>query len=384
MAKIGLFTGSFDPVTNGHLDIIARASKLFDTLFVGIFYNKAKNGFFSVEERRQMLEEALQEFPNVKVITARDSLVVDIAKRLEVGYLVRGLRNGKDLEYEADLAFYNHYLALEIESVFLLSSPDLVHVSSSRIRELIYFHSDISDFVPTSVVKKWRKNMAILKRFKEILKKLGRILYRFKWWILGVVGIVFLLFSLLYPLDYYIEMPGGAYDIRSVLTVDNKEDDEDGSYNFVAVTVSQATLAQLVYAWLTPYTEISTAADVTGGYSNADYLRINEYYMETSQNTATYQALTLAGKEATLDYQGVYVLNVSDNSTFKGILNIADTVTGVNGQTFNSSAELMGYVADLDLGSEVTVQYTSDGEAKEATGKIIELSNGKMVSESVW
>ena len=219
--------------------------------------------------------------------------------------------------------------------------------------------------------------MAILKRFKEILKKLGRILYRFKWWILGVVGIVFLLFSLLYPLDYYIEMPGGAYDIRSVLTVDNKEDDEDGSYNFVAVTVSQATLAQLVYAWLTPYTEISTAADVTGGYSNADYLRINEYYMETSQNTATYQALTLAGKEATLDYQGVYVLNVSDNSTFKGILNISDTVTGVNGQTFNSSAELMAYVADLDLGSEVTVQYTSDGEAKEATGKIIELSNGK-------
>ena len=99
--------------------------------------------------------------------------------------------------------------------------------------------------------------------------------------------------------------------------------------------------------------------------------------METSQNTATYQALTLAGKEATLDYQGVYVLNVSDNSTFKGILNISDTVTGVNGQTFNSSAELMAYVADLDLGSEVTVQYTSDGEAKEATGKIIELSNGK-------
>lgn len=62
MAKIGLFTGSFDPVTNGHLDIIARASKLFDTLFVGIFYNKDKNGFFSVEERRQMLEEALKNF----------------------------------------------------------------------------------------------------------------------------------------------------------------------------------------------------------------------------------------------------------------------------------------------------------------------------------
>ncbi len=85
----------------------------------------------------------------------------------------------------------------------------------------------------------------------------------------------------------------------------------------------------------------------------------------------------MAGKDATLNYQGVYVLNVSDNSTFKGVLNIADTVTGVNGQTFSSSAELMAYVADLDLGSEVTVQYTSNGKEKEATGKIIELSNGK-------
>lgn len=215
--------------------------------------------------------------------------------------------------------------------------------------------------------------MAVLKTFK----KLGRILYRFKWWLLSVVGVVFLLFSLFYPLDYYLEMPGGAYDVRNVLTVNHKEDNEKGSYNFVAVTVSQATLAQLVYAWLTPYTEISPAADVTGGYSNADYLRINEYYMETSQNTATYQALTLAGKKATLDYQGVYVLNVSDNSTFKGILNIADTVTGVNDKTFNSSADLMAYVADLDLGSEVSVQYTSNGKEKEATGNIITLSNGK-------
>lgn len=163
MAKIGLFTGSFDPVTNGHLDVIGRASKLFETLFVGIFYNKDKTGFFSIEERRQMLEESLKAFPNVKVITARDSLVVDIAKRLEVGYLVRGLRNGKDLDYEADLAFYNHKLAADIESVFLLSSPDLVHISSSRIRELLYFHADISDFVPASVVKKVEEKYGSLK-----------------------------------------------------------------------------------------------------------------------------------------------------------------------------------------------------------------------------
>lgn len=164
MAKIGLFTGSFDPVTNGHLDIITRASRLFDTLYIGIFYNKDKKGLFTIDERKQMLEEALAQLPNVKVITARDSLAVDIARRLEVGHLVRGIRNSKDLDYEADLAFYNHHLATEIESVFLLSSPELVHVSSSRVRELMYFHSDISAFVPESVVKKVEEKYDNLKK----------------------------------------------------------------------------------------------------------------------------------------------------------------------------------------------------------------------------
>ena len=145
--------------------------------------------------------------------------------------------------------------------------------------------------------------------FKKTLGKVDHFLKRFKWWIVGVVGVLFLLFSFFYPLNYYIEMPGGAYDVRSVLTVNNKEDDEEGSYNFVAVSVSQATLAQLVYAWLTPHTEISTAKETTGGYSNEDYLRINDYYMQTSQNPATYEALTLAVHPVTLDYEGVYVLN---------------------------------------------------------------------------
>lgn len=102
-----------------------------------------------------------------------------------------------------------------------------------------------------------------------------------------------------------------------------------GSYkNFVVVTVSQATLAQVAYAWLTPYTEIVSSEEMTGGSSNEDYLRMNDYYMETSQNISTYQALSLAGKQVSLDYMGVYVLSVSDDSTFKDILNLADTVTG--------------------------------------------------------
>ncbi|HEL0680106.1 TPA: PDZ domain-containing protein [Streptococcus equi subsp. zooepidemicus] len=200
---------------------------------------------------------------------------------------------------------------------------------------------------------------------------------KFKWWLIGFVALLFLLLTLFFPLPYYIEMPGGAYDIRSVLTVNVKEDKEKGAYQFVVVSLSRATLAKLLYAWLTPFTEISTMEDTTGGYSDADYLRINRFYMETSQNSAVYQALTLAGKEVSFDYKGVYVLDVSKDSSFKGVLHLADTVTGVNGKTFTTSADLIDYVSHLTLGDEVQVQFTTAGESKTEKGKIIKLKNGK-------
>lgn len=208
-------------------------------------------------------------------------------------------------------------------------------------------------------------------------KQKSSFLRDFRWVIVTFISIIVIAFSLFYQLPYYLEMPGGAYDIRSVLTVDKKEDKAKGSYNFVAVSVSQATVAQIIYAWLTPYTEISSAEQTTGGYSNSDFLRINQFYMETSQNSAIYQALKLAGKEANLDYKGVYVLNVSKNSTFKDSLNLADTVTGVNGKTFSNSKDLVSYVSSLKIGDKVSVQYKSDNKAKDATGKIIKLDNGK-------
>ena len=99
--------------------------------------------------------------------------------------------------------------------------------------------------------------------------------------------------------------------------------------------------------------------------------------METSQNEAIYQAFKLAGKPVSLNYFGVYVLDVSKESTFKGILGLADTVTGVNGKTFESSKDLIAYVAKQNLGDKVTVQYLSNQQKKEASGKIIKLSNGK-------
>ncbi|WP_420544383.1 SepM family pheromone-processing serine protease [Streptococcus orisratti] len=224
--------------------------------------------------------------------------------------------------------------------------------------------------------KKWRKHLETKTIKKHPLKKIGHFLNRFKWWLLSLL-VVFIIFSLFVPLPYYMESPGGAYDIRSVLTVGKDEDKEKGSYNFVAVTVSRATLAQIIYAWATPFTEIISAEEMTGGTSDEDYLRINDYYMQSSQNTATYQALQLAGEKAKLDYKGVYVLSISEDSTFKDSLHIADTVTGVNDKTFSSSKELIAYVSSLKLGSKVTVQYTSDDKKKEAQGKIIKLENGK-------
>ncbi|MGF0111985.1 SepM family pheromone-processing serine protease [Streptococcus sp. SGI.013] len=200
---------------------------------------------------------------------------------------------------------------------------------------------------------------------------------KYRWWLVGLMSFVGMVLALVYPLPYYIEMPGGAYDIREVLRVDNKEDEQKGSYNFVAVTVSQATAAQLLYAWLTPFTDISSAEETTGGASSEDYERINQFYMETSQNMAIYQAMKLAGKETSLEFKGVYVLELNPKSTFKDVLHLADTVTGVNGKTFKSSTELIDYVAGLKIGDKVSVQYTSLGEEKTATGKIIKLDNGK-------
>lgn len=213
---------------------------------------------------------------------------------------------------------------------------------------------------------------------KNLSKSFLKTLWKLKWWLLSLLTVLFLLFALFVPLNnYYVELPGGAYPTKDILTVGGKKDDEAGSYNYVAVAQAKATLALMLYAQLNDFAKIQTAEEATGNFSDEDYIRINQFYMETSQNTAIYQGLNLAGKEATLEYMGVYVLQVSDDSTFKGVLNIADTVTAVNGQTFKSSADLIKYVQGLELGSKVEVTYTSGDETKTANGKIIKIANGK-------
>lgn len=188
---------------------------------------------------------------------------------------------------------------------------------------------------------------------------------------------VLILAAIFVRLPYYVEMPGTSEDIRQVLRVNKQEDKASGEYQFVTVGVAQANLPLLIYAWLTPFTDIYSAQEITGGASNIEYQRINRFYMENSQNMAKYQGLKTAGKAIELKYLGVYVLNVAKNSTFKGILNIADTVTGVNDQKFESSADLIKTVGAMKVGDKVKVNYQEDGQEKSAEGKIIKLENAK-------
>lgn len=156
-SKIGLYAGSFDPVTNGHLDLIKRASQLLDQLYVGIFYNQNKAGFLPLAKRQALLEEVVKDLPNVSVLISHDQLTVDVAESLGATVLVRGLRNGQDLTYEASMDHFNHDLDPELETIYLLAKPELSYVSSSRIRELTHFGADIRPYVPEIVALELEK-----------------------------------------------------------------------------------------------------------------------------------------------------------------------------------------------------------------------------------
>ena len=145
-----IYPGSFDPVTNGHLDIIRRAAAISDELIVGVLNNKAKTPLFSVEERVKMLCEVTGDMKNVKIVPF-EGLLIEFAKQMDAKVIIRGLRAVTDFEYELQMSQTNHKLNPKIETLFMTTSLEYSFLSSSTVRELASFGGDISQFVPEYV-----------------------------------------------------------------------------------------------------------------------------------------------------------------------------------------------------------------------------------------
>jgi pantetheine-phosphate adenylyltransferase len=154
--RVGLFAASFDPVTNGHLDLLTRARRVFDEVVVAVGRNISKEGTFSVEERLEILEALLGREAGVR-ITSFDGLVVDYAREIGATALIRGLRAMSDFEYEFEMALMNKHLNPELETLFMMTDQKYLYVSSSRLKELVRFGTSIEDFVPAVVAKKLRE-----------------------------------------------------------------------------------------------------------------------------------------------------------------------------------------------------------------------------------
>lgn len=156
--KKAVYPGSFDPATNGHLDIITRASALFDEVIVGVLNNSSKSPLFSVEERVNILKEITKDLPNVQ-IQAFSGLSVDFARKCGAHAIIRGLRAITDFEYELQMAQTNRVLAPDIDTTFLTTNLEYAYLSSTTVKEVALFGGDISKFVPESVIEKVHKKL---------------------------------------------------------------------------------------------------------------------------------------------------------------------------------------------------------------------------------
>ncbi len=150
MKTIAIYPGSFDPITNGHVDLIHRACKLFDKVIIAITQNANKDSFLSIDQRVKAVETAIEPLTNTRVLSF-DSLLVDFAREHNAQIIIRGLRAVSDFDYEFQLSGMNKRLNPAIETLFMTPSEEFANISSSLVREILFLGGDISQFVPESV-----------------------------------------------------------------------------------------------------------------------------------------------------------------------------------------------------------------------------------------
>ena len=147
---IAIYPGSFDPITNGHLDNLKSGSEIFEKVIIAVSYNVNKKGFLSVEERVELIKKSVKHLPNVEV-DSFEGLTVEYAKMKKADVLLRGLRTSFDFEYELQLSQANNALNNDLKTIFLITKPEYNFISSSMVREILVNNGDISKFVPKAV-----------------------------------------------------------------------------------------------------------------------------------------------------------------------------------------------------------------------------------------
>ena len=156
--KTAIYPGSFDPVTKGHLNIIERASKIFDRLIVCVLINQNKRPTFSREERVEMIRKVTQHLPNVEVDSS-DGLLAEYAKQKQSCVIVKGMRAGSDFENEFQMALINRMLNPKLDTMFLTAEHQYMYMSSSAVRELVHYDVDLTDFLPEAIIPEVRKRI---------------------------------------------------------------------------------------------------------------------------------------------------------------------------------------------------------------------------------
>ena len=161
--KIAIYPGSFDPITSGHLNIIQRASKIFDRLIVCVMVNATKRPMFSQDERVDMIRSVVADLPNVEV-DASDELLADYAKRKGSCVILKGLRAGSDFENEFQMALINRKINPGLDTMFLTAESQYMYLSSSTVKELGNYNVDLSDFLPDKIIPVFKQRIAVIRQ----------------------------------------------------------------------------------------------------------------------------------------------------------------------------------------------------------------------------